>query len=126
MTLPDMPPAPFKAAGQEVILVSYSRGKVSSTAGFEIIKQLPSFVYLETGVRVGTKVTQTVDLFTGIGSVILMHPDKAILERDIQKIRQMEKANLLFEYEMHAEFMSKPSQRRGHRRVYTTDREWVF
>jgi hypothetical protein len=27
---------------------------------------------------------------------------------------------------MHAEFMSKPSQRRGHRRVYTTDREWVF
>jgi hypothetical protein len=76
MTLPYMPPAPFKAAGQEVILVSYSRGKVSSTAGFEIIKQLLSFVYLETGVRVGTKVTQTVNLFTGIGSGIVMHPDE--------------------------------------------------
>jgi hypothetical protein len=126
MTLPDMPPAPFKAAGQEVILVSFSRGKVTSTAGFEIIKQLPSFVYLETGVKVGTNVTQTVDLFTGIGSVILMHPDKEILEHDIRKIRQMEKANLLFEYEMRPELMSKPSQRRGHRRVYTTDREWVF
>ena len=127
LILPDKPPAPFKAYGQEVILVSYSRGKVKSTAGFEIIKQLPSFVYLETGVRVGTKVTQTVDLFTGIGSVILMHPNKEILEKDIRKIRQMEKANLLFEYEMRAELMSKPpSMRKSHRRFFTADREHLL
>jgi hypothetical protein len=125
--LPDKPPAPFKAYGQEVILVSYSRGKVKSTAGFEIIKQLPSFVYLETGVRVGTKVTQTVDLFTGIGSVILMHPNKEVLEKDVRKIRQMEKANLLFEYEMRAELMSKPpSMRKSHRRFFTADREHLL
>jgi hypothetical protein len=90
--IPDKPLSPFKASGQEVILVSckfqkkfailmkaknmiccllilYSvldgRGTVKSTPGFEDIKELPSFVYLETGVRPGSQVDYTVDLFTG-------------------------------------------------------------
>jgi hypothetical protein len=96
---PDKPPSPFKAHGQEVILVSFSRGKVKSTPGFEEIKELPSFVYLETGVREGSFVDHTVDLFTGIGSVILMHKDKETVERDVSRIRQMEKENQLFMYE---------------------------
>jgi biotin carboxylase len=97
--LPDKPPSPFKAAGQEVILVSFSRGTVKATPGLEIIQQLASFVYLETGVKPGTKVDYTVDLFTCIGSVILMHEDKELLEADVNKIRQLEKDNELFEYE---------------------------
>ena len=80
MALPDRPPSPFKASGEEVILVSFSRGIVKSTPGFDVIKTLPSFVYLETGVKVGSKVEYTVDLVTGIGSVILMHKDKSVLE----------------------------------------------
>lgn len=135
MVLPDKPPSPFHAAGQEVILVSYSRGKVKSTPGFEIIKKLESFVYLETGVKVGTMVRHTVDLFTGIGSVILMHRDKGILERDIQTIRSMEKANELFVYEHQSELMSSPSQAlrrkrsdgangQAHRRVISSDRNY--
>lgn len=99
MITPDKPPSPFKSHGQEVILVSYSRGTVKSTPGFEEIKKLPSFYYLETGVRPGSKVDYTIDLFTGIGSVILVHDDKEVLDRDIKRIREMEKENLLFVFE---------------------------
>ena len=106
--LPDRPPAPFKASGTEIILVSYSRGTVKAMPGFEKIKKLPSFVYLETGVRKGTKVEYTIDLFTGIGSVILMHHDAKVLEQDIAVIRQMEKDNALFEYETHIESLRHP------------------
>lgn len=97
--LPDKPPAPFKASGQEVILVSFSRGKVKSTPGYEIIKKLDSFVYLETGIKQGSVVDYTIDLFTGIGSAILMHEDERVLQRDVERIRQLERDNLLFEYE---------------------------
>ena len=99
MVAPDKPPSPFKASGEEVILVSHSRGIVKSTPGFDEIQTLPSFVYLETGVKPGTHVDYTVDLFTGIGSVILMHPDQSVVEKDVARIREMEKENQLFEYE---------------------------
>ena len=107
--VPDKPPSPFKASGQEVILVSYGRGTVASTPGFEDIKELQSFVYLETGVRSGSVVDYTVDLFTGIGSVILMHHDAAVLEADVQKIRSMERNNELFTFTDRAGFMTSPS-----------------
>ena len=97
--IPEKMPSPFKAAGQEVILVSYSRGQVKSTPGFDIIKSLRSFVYFETGVQVGSEVDYTVDPFTAIGSVILMHEDKAVLQEDLVRIRQMEKDNAIFVYE---------------------------
>lgn len=109
MIIPDKPPSPFKAAGQEVILVSYGRGTVKATPGFEDIKQLPSFVYLETGVRPGSWVDYTVDLFTGIGSVILMHHDVNVVNEDIRRIRQMEKNNELFVFENHVGSMRSPS-----------------
>jgi len=108
-SIPDRPPTPFKASGTEIILVSYSRGTVKDTPGFEIIKGLSSFVYLETGVRKGTKVDYTIDLFTGIGSVILMHKDESVLEKDIATIRQMEKDNAIFVYETHLENLRHPS-----------------
>ena len=107
--LPPKPPSPFKASGQEVILVSYGRGVVKDTPGFEEIRQMPSFVYLETGVRSGSIVDYTIDLFTGIGSVILMHKDQAVLEKDIRRIREMEKNNELFTFEEQAGLMKSPS-----------------
>jgi hypothetical protein len=105
----DKPPAPFKAAGQEVILVSFSRGIVKATPGFEEIKKLQSYVYLETGVHIGSEVDYTVDLFTGIGSVILMHHDPEILEKDVNFIRKLERENALFEYEEQFHMMKSPS-----------------
>ena len=106
---PDRPPSPFKASGQEVILVSFARGIVKSTPGFEKIKKLQSFVYLETGVRPGSEVDYTVDLFTGIGSVILMHHDADILEEDVKFIRKLERDNSLFEFENVVNLMKSPS-----------------
>jgi len=104
---PEKPPSPFKAHGQEVILVSYARGKVKATPGFEEIKTLESFVYLETGVKAGSMVDYTIDLFTGIGSVILVHHDQKTLEKDIQRIREMEKENQLFVLENQPGFLMK-------------------
>lgn len=107
--LPSKPPSPFKASGQEVILVSFDRGVVKTTPGFEEIKRMPSFVYIETGVRPGSRVDYTIDLFTGIGSVILMHKDSAVLEEDIRRIRDMEKNNELFTIEKRAGYLKSPS-----------------
>lgn len=104
---PDLPPSPFKASGLEVIMVSFSRGIVKSTPGYDEIRSLESFVYLETGVKPGSLVDYTIDLFTGIGSVILIHQDKEILERDLNRIREMERNNELFEYEDSANVIPK-------------------
>lgn len=127
--LPDRPPSPFKASGQEVILVSYSKGIVKSSPGYDVIKQLPSFVFLETGIKTGSKVDYTIDLFTGIGSVILIHEDKEVLQKDIQFIRYLEEINGLFMYETKLENLKRPrgeqiimeSNEKGHRRVFSSE-----
>ncbi len=98
-SIPEVYPSPFKAAGQQVYLVSRGRGTVKSTPGFDIIKEMPSFVYLETGVVAGGSVDFTVDLFTALGSVLLMHKDPAVLEADIKKIRELEENDEIIEYE---------------------------
>jgi biotin carboxylase len=82
--LPDMPPAPFRAAGQEVILVSFAEGTVKSTPGYERIRQMPSFHWLETSCKAGSKVERSVDLFTALGSAILMHSDAEVLRKDVE------------------------------------------
>lgn len=109
--IPNKPVSPFKAAGEEVDLVSFSRGKVKSTPGFEEIKKMPSFVYLETGVKIGSKVDYTVDLFTGVGTVILMHHDRSVVENDVKRIRELETNNELFEYETFVRALFSLSER---------------
>jgi biotin carboxylase len=111
--IPDEPPSPFKAFGLELLLVSFSRGEVKSTPGFDAIRQLPSFVYLETGVKEGSVVDYTVDLFTSVGSVILMHFDGETLEQDVARIREMEQNNTLFVYDIGAGMMKSPRKGRA-------------
>ena len=125
MITPEKPPSPFKASGQEVILVSFSRGVVRSTPGFTEIETFESFVYLETGVRPGSFVDYTIDLFTGVGSVILMHEDNEILQRDVNRIRQMEKDNLLFEYES-SSLLFKSASAQNFSHVETSDRPDMY
>jgi len=128
MITPDKPPSPFKAFGQEVILVSFSRGRVKDTPGFEEMKKLPSYVYLETGVRPGSFVDYTIDLFTGIGSVILMHEDEETVRKDINRIRKMEKENLLFTYESSTILFRAPSEKKAHESntMTTVDRNDLY
>ena len=107
--LPKIPPSPAKEFGQEVILVSYAAGDVIGTPGYDDIKELESFVYLETGVSIGCKVEHTVDLLTSVGSVILLHEDEDVVKRDIAKIREMEKNNELFELKQSSRLMNAVS-----------------
>merc|ERR1712178_364558 len=107
--VPDIPPCPYKAAGQEVMLVSFAEGVVKSTPGYDQIKAMDSFVSLETGIEAGTKVERTVDIFSSVGSVILMHHDAEILEKDMATIRQMERECKLFEFELEAILLGRPS-----------------
>lgn len=108
--LPAVPPSPAKAFGQEVLLVSYAAGDVVGTPGYDEIKELESFVFLETGVSVGCKVEHTVDLLTTVGSVILLHEDEEVVKRDVAKIRDMEKNHELFELKQSGRMMTAVSQ----------------
>lgn len=95
-SLPTIPCSPAKAYGQEVILVSYAEGDVIGTPGYDEIKELESFVCLESGISSGTHVEHTIDLLTSIGSVIVMHSDEEVVKRDVARIREMEKNNEIF------------------------------
>lgn len=106
--VPDKPPYPFKAYGQEVIFVNNSRGKVKSTPGYDVIQNMPSFVHMDGLISPGAEVDYTVDLITGIGSVIVMHKDHAVVKRDIEFIRYLEEINGFFVYETKLENLKRP------------------
>jgi len=96
-SLPNIFPFPFRNSGQEIDLVSFQEGIVVSMPGYDRIRELQSFASLEASVKVGSMIGRTVDIFTGVGSVILLHSDPNILADDIKVIRQMEIDCALFE-----------------------------
>jgi hypothetical protein len=105
--LPDVHPSPFKAFGQEVILVCMQGGRVVSTPGFDVIRQLRSFHSLETGITAGSEVERTVDLFGNLGSVFLMHQDPDVMAADLEIIRRMEVQCTLLELELQSKTITK-------------------
>lgn len=90
-------PRPFQASGQEVMLVSMRAGRVLATPGFDKIRQLKSFESLTTDVTVGSTVELSIDLFTSLGCVFLMHEDPDVMAADLRAIRAMESECTLFE-----------------------------
>jgi len=108
--IPDMPPSPYKACGQEAMLVSFAEGTVAKTPGYDAIRKLDSFVSLETNYGVGSRVDRTVDIFTSIGSVVLMHHDAETLQRDLDTIRQMEIDCALFEFQSEPKMLGRPRE----------------
>merc|ERR1712061_249956 len=94
--LPDVPPSPFMAAGQMVMLISVHEGLVERTLGFDQGRTLRSFVSLEENVHTGDRLEKTVDLFGVTGMAVLMHHDADVLASDVQCIRQMEVDGSLF------------------------------
>merc|ERR1712137_1172589 len=97
-SLPDMFPT-FMAGGQMVELVSNFRGRITGLAGYDVIRDLPSFNYMEVGshIAVGQELALTIDLFTCAGAFILCHPDKDQVAQDEATIRRMEIDGSLFE-----------------------------
>merc|ERR1711920_282033 len=92
--IPEVYPSPLKAAGQNVMLVSFFSGTVRATTGYDKMKKLSSFVALQTGVEVGSKVELTVDLFTAVGVLVLANSDAKKMESDLAEVRKMEKEGL--------------------------------
>jgi len=95
--LPDVPPSPFKASGQEVILVSMVAGHVVGTPGFDKIRQLASFVSLISDVTAGSVIEHSIDLHTTLGFVFLMHDDLEVMAADLATIRTMEADCTMFQ-----------------------------
>merc|ERR1712050_539328 len=106
--IPEVYPSPFKAAGQNVMLVSFFSGTVRSTPGYDKMKKLSSFVALQTGVGVGSKVELTVDLFTAVGVLVLANSDAKKMEADMAEVRKMEKEGL-FTFEEVDPVQAEPS-----------------
>lgn len=77
--------------------------------GFDVVKRLPSFVWLSPSTSVGSEVKFTVDLITCTGSVVLMNDDGNVLEKDIQFIRYLEEINGFFVYETKGESLARPT-----------------
>merc|ERR1711976_593553 len=101
--IPDITPSPFKAFGQAVMLVSFHSGTIKTMPGYEKIKNMPSFVALQTGYTIGSAVELTVDLFTAVGVVMLANADPMQLSKDLESIRSLEKEGL-FEFETESSF----------------------
>jgi len=91
--------APFRAAGQLVQLVSKFEGTITSLAPLETVRALPSFQYMQVAdiVAPGKELAKTVDLFTGMGFVILCHADAAVVAKDEASIREMQDCGTLVE-----------------------------
>jgi len=96
---PDCYPTPFKAAGQTVMLVSFHAGTVRSTPGYDRMRKMSSFVALQTGLGIGSKVELTVDLFSAAGVLVLANQDPKKMEADLAEVRKMEKEGLLFTFD---------------------------
>lgn len=92
--IPDVPVSPFRATGQTVMLVSFFRGRVKATPGYEQILQLPSFVSLQTDIGIGSRVHLTVDLATAVGVLVLSNSNALDLEADLARVRAMEREGL--------------------------------
>lgn len=82
--------------GFEAILVSYQKGVVKRTPGFDVLKKLPSCIHFESGIEIGSRVEPSIDLITCAGSVILYHEDPAIVNEDRRFVRYLENMNGLF------------------------------
>jgi hypothetical protein len=98
LTYPDKPDR-LIGQGVEVCLVSYGKGTVKRTPGFDVLKKLPSCIHFESGVTIGGTVDLTIDLITCVGSVIVYHEDPAIVKDDLHFIRYLENMNGLFVFE---------------------------
>ena len=76
--------------GREVFLVARENGRIKSIPGIDVIMKLESFIKCEMAVQVGDELRQTVDCFTRPGAIQLLHDDKAVVERDYARIRELE------------------------------------
>jgi len=85
------------AASYCVMLISHQEGRVVAPAGMREVEQLESFAGTISMVEPGDTITPTVDLFSCPGIIYLVHPDRGVLQRDYERIRELEETVGMFE-----------------------------
>ncbi|TYZ68349.1 hypothetical protein PybrP1_012567 [[Pythium] brassicae (nom. inval.)] len=91
--LPDRP-TELKAHGCEAMFVSYENGVLEGYPGMPEVEAMPSYVSQCLHAKAGDELQVTIDMFTTPGSVLLVHDDPAQLQRDYDRIRELERSGL--------------------------------
>lgn len=86
-------------ASRCVMLISHQGGRVVSDAGMRAVEELPSYAGSISMAQPGDEITPTIDLFSCPGIVYLVDPDRDVLERDYDRLRDLERGQGLFEVE---------------------------
>jgi len=79
--------------------VSKFEGTISSVAPLAAIRELRSYQYMQVAEAVapGKALVPTIDLFTGMGFVIVCHAEQAVVAEDVATIRALEDEGRLVE-----------------------------
>jgi len=67
--------------------------------GLESIRRLPSFLRFDLLPRPGDSLSPTIDCFTAVGSVSLLHALQTQLDEDVEAVRRIEKSLFIMEEE---------------------------
>lgn len=87
------------AASYCVMLISHQEGRIVAEAGMKEVEQLESFAGTISMAGPGDTITPTVDLFSCPGIIYLVHPDRDVLQRDYDRIRELEERIGMFSLE---------------------------
>lgn len=86
-------------ASRCVMLISHQGGRVVSDAGMRAVEALPSYAGSIAMAEPGDEITPTIDLFSCPGMIYLVDPDREVLRRDYERLRELERTVGLFEVE---------------------------
>ncbi len=92
-------PYELAAASRCVMLISHQAGRVVSDAGMRAVEALPSYAGAIAVAQPGDEITPTIDLFSCPGMIYLVDPDREVLRRDYERLRELEETVGLFEVE---------------------------
>jgi len=87
----------LRAASYCVMLISHQEGRIVAEAGMKEVEQLESFAGTISMAQPGDTITPTVDLFSCPGIIYLIHPDRTVLQRDYERIREIEQTIGMFQ-----------------------------
>ena len=76
--------------GSKVDLVSSVTGKLRSMPHLDDVKRLKSYLSTDMLPKPGEAITPTIDCFSAVGSISLVHVDRKQVEADYAKIREWE------------------------------------
>jgi hypothetical protein len=81
------------------MLISHQEGRIVAEAGMREVEQLESFAGTISMAGPGDAITPTIDLFSCPGIIYFIHPDREVLRRDYERIRELEETVGMFSLE---------------------------